>query len=243
MRFIKKFLLGVLIFFLLFILWAFLTLSYRSHRKAALRAADTVTLRGTDYAYLATEGTLYYLGELEFETGIDGEPESFGHLLGTIQTGLYSIKGAGTDNILIRYRPDNEWAAIYRKSDLPPLDYSADNCCRLEFVKSGFDLIADAVHVSCGDGISDPSVIADFLSDVRRQQTPDQAGLYNLIHSSDDGFKTICQRGVIYGFFREEPYVAVRMPVYSYSDQAYSISIEGKDYVLPEKWVGLLGVH
>ena len=56
-------------------------------------------------------------------------------------------------------------------------------------------------------------------------------------------FKNCYIAGAIYGYFEAEPYVHIRMDITSYNDQAYSISIEGKDYVLPEKWVELLGVH
>ena len=105
------------------------------------------------------------------------------------------------------------------------------------------DLAEDAVHLSCSEGIIDPSMIADFLSDVRRQKTPEQVGLYDLVVPSDDGRNIIGQCGVIYGFFEEEPNVVIRMDVYSFSDQAYSVKIEGKEYVLPEKWVERLNIH
>lgn len=243
MRFIKKILLGVLILLLLFILWAFLTLSIRYFRKAWLKSTNTVTLSGTKYAHLASEPNLYYLGGLEFETNIDGEPESFSHMLGTIKTGLFSIKDAEIDNILIRYHPDDEWFSIYRKSSLPPLDYSADNCCRIEFVDANHASAESEDHRSCGKGVTDPSMIIKFLSDVRSQKTPAEAGLYDYVIQTNGFFKNCYIAGAIYGYFEAEPYVHIRMDITSYNDQAYSISIEGKDYVLPEKWVELLGVH
>jgi len=43
--------------------------------------------------------------------------------------------------------------------------------------------------------------------------------------------------GVLYGFFAEEPNLAVRMEITSYNDLAYSISIEEKEYALPAEWL------
>jgi hypothetical protein len=43
--------------------------------------------------------------------------------------------------------------------------------------------------------------------------------------------------GVIYGFFEEESNIVIRMDITSYNDLAYSVSIEGKDYVLPTEWL------
>ena len=72
---------------------------------------------------------------------------------------------------------------------------------------------------------------------MRSQQSPEAAGLYELVEQ-EDGFLENCYRyGVIYGFFSEEPNLAVPMTVTSYNDLAYSVSIEGRNYVLPEKWV------
>ena len=42
---------------------------------------------------------------------------------------------------------------------------------------------------------------------------------------------------VIYGFFENEPNLAIRMDITSYNDLAYSVSINDKEYVLPEKWI------
>ena len=42
---------------------------------------------------------------------------------------------------------------------------------------------------------------------------------------------------VIYGFFEEEPNLAIRIDVTSYNDLAYSVCIENKEYVLPNDWV------
>lgn len=243
MRLIKKSLCALLIFVLLFILCAVLTLGIRSLRRSQLSAADTVTLAGTEYTYLASEPTLYYLGELEFETGIEGEPESFGHMLGTIETGLFSIRDAETDNILIRYTPDNEWFSIYRKFSLPPLDYSADNCSRLEFVDANHGSAESEDHRSCGKGVTDPSMIVSFLSDVRSQKTPAEAGLFDYVIQPNGFYKNCYVTGAIYGYFEDEPYVHIRMNITSYNDQAYSVSLDGKDYVLPDPWVELLEIR
>ncbi|MBQ8395763.1 MAG: hypothetical protein IJX54_02055, partial [Oscillospiraceae bacterium] len=43
--------------------------------------------------------------------------------------------------------------------------------------------------------------------------------------------------GVVYGFFEEEPNLAVRLYVTSYNDLAYSIDFGFEEYVLPEEWL------
>jgi hypothetical protein len=43
--------------------------------------------------------------------------------------------------------------------------------------------------------------------------------------------------GVIYGFFDDEPNLALQMEILSFNDLAYSISIEGEEYVLPAEWL------
>jgi hypothetical protein len=104
----------------------------------------------------------------------------------------------------------------------------------LEFVPGIGDVEKDAEHTSCGEGMTIPSEIAAFLSEVRSQKSPDEAGLYDLVRKPDGGYENCHVYGVIYGFFAEEPNVAIRMTVTSYNDLAYSVSIEEKDYVLPE---------
>ena len=199
-----------------------------------------VSASGTEYRFLANEGALYYLGELEFIGGVQGEKSYSQHLGLTYQTGLYGVKGRGNDNILIRLLPDNEWFSIYRKASLPEFVFSADNCVRLEFVKGTQYDAGDVIHKSCGEGITAKTEIAAFLSDVRSQPDPRDAGLYEQITKADGTLENCYIYGWICGFFEEEPELVIRMAVTSFNDNAYSVSIGEKEYVLPEKWLQML---
>lgn len=192
---------------------------------------------GTEYILLANEGILYYLGNLEFQGSVKGEEKTSQHLGYSYQTGLFSIINDETDNILIRHSPDNEWFSIYRKASLTPFDFSVDNCIRLELVSGIGNLENDSIHVCCGDGINSKTEIAEFLSDVRAQKDPREAGLYDLITKPDGMLENCYTYAVIYGFFSDEPNLVIRMDITSYNDLAYSISIEGKEYVLPTTWI------
>lgn len=198
---------------------------------------NIVSNSGVEYTLLANEGVLYYLGDLEFVGSIKGEEKTSQHLGMSYQTGMFSIKDADNDNILIRRAPNNEWCAIYRKASLPNFDFSVDNCIRLEFVSGIGNIEEDAVHTTCDDGITDQSEISTFLSEIRMQKDPDEAGLYDLIMKPDGMLENCYVYGVIYGFFDDEPNLASRMEILSFNDLAYSISIEGEEYVLPAEWL------
>ena len=71
---------------------------------------------------------------------------------------------------------------------------------------------SDVIHTTCDDGIVEASEIAEFLSDVRSQKDPREAGLYDLIKKPDGMLENCYVYGVIYGFFEEEPNLAVRIP-------------------------------
>lgn len=198
---------------------------------------NIVSNSGIEYTHLANEVDLYYFGNLEFVGSIHGEKKTSQHLGDSYKTGMFSIKEAENDNILIRRLPDNEWFAIYRKASLPDFDFSVENISRLEFVSGTGITEEDLIHTTCGDGITDQSVINAFLSEIRMQKDPREAGLYELIEEPDGTLRNCYFYGVIYGFFDEEPNLAVRMDITSYNDLAYSIFIEGKEYVLPTEWL------
>ncbi len=198
---------------------------------------NLVSASGVKYEYLAYESSLCYLGELEFVGSVQGEEKTFQHLGSVFQTGMFAVKEAENDNILIRYEPDNEWLSIYRKVSLPEFDFSADNCIRLEYVSGSGNAEEDSVHTTCKGGISDKTEIAKFLSDVRLQQNPRDAGLYDLVKNPDGILENCYVCGVIYGFFEEEPELVIRMDVTSFNDLAYSVSVEEREYVLPETWM------
>ena len=193
-----------------------------------------VNEKGIEYEFLASESALYYIGQLEFIGRIDGEKEFTNHLGGLFKNGMYAIKGAENDNILIRQVPDNEWRAIYRKASLPKMDYSLENCNRLEFISEIYN--ASDSHVTCGEGVVDKSTILSFLKDVKSQKSPKEAGLYDLVKQENGILENCHSCGAIYAFFEEEPNLAVKMIITTYNDLAYSISIGNKSYVLPTKW-------
>ena len=185
---------------------------------------------GTEYVFLANEGILYHLGELEFVAYVEGEATELHHLHGTFQTGMFSIKDDPADHLLIRVLPNSEWYAIYRKASLPPFDFSLENCCRLEFI-SWVEMFndGDVRHASCGAGITDPEEIAEFLSTVRSQKSAKEAGPF--------GYQNCYVFGAVYGFFEEEPYLAICLYVTSYNNRHYSVHLDHVDRVLPEEWL------
>ena len=219
------------------ILFAFSACTATSNVFTKTEDGNLVSASGTEYEHLANEGVLYYLGDLIFQGSVKGEKKTSQHLGLSHQTGLFSIENDETDNILIRRLPDNEWFSIYRKTSLPPFDFTVDNCNRLELVLGIGSIENDAIHTTCGDGISSKSEIAEFLTDVRAQTSPREAGLYDMIRKPDGMLENCYIYAVIYGFFEEEPNLAVRLEITSYNDLAYSVSVEGKEYVLPETWI------
>lgn len=198
---------------------------------------NIVSNSGIEYTFLAHEDMLYYLGDLEFIGSIQGEPKTSKHLGFSYQTGMYNIKDTNSDNILIRQVPNNEWRAIYRKTSLPNFDFSVENCIRLELISEKGSIKPDVIHTTCGDGITDQAEISTFLSEIRMQKDPREAGLYDLVMKPDGNLENCYVYGVVYGFFEEEPNLAVRMSITSYNDLAYSISIDDKNYVLPVEWL------
>lgn len=200
-------------------------------------AGNLVSEQGVEYAFLANESVLYYLGDWEFVGRVQGEEETYQHLGLTIQTGMFAIQNAENDNILIRRIPDNEWFAVYRKTALPAFDFTPENCVRLEFVPGNGFCWEDAPHATCGDGITDQAEISAFLSEIRMQDDPRKAGLYDLAKNPDGTLENSYICGAIYGFFEEEPNLVIRMMVTSYNDLAYSVSLDGREYVLPAQWL------
>ncbi len=198
---------------------------------------NIISPSGVEYSRLANEGILYYFGELEFVGSIKGEEKTSQHKGISYQTGMFTIKNNHNDNILIRYTPNNEWFSVYRKNSLSTLDFSEENCIRFEFVSGIGDMQSDAIHTICKGGITDKAEITNFLTEVRLQESPRDAGLYDLVKKPDGKLENCYRYGVIYGFFEDEPNLAIRMDIDSYNDLAYSISIGENQYILPESWL------
>ena len=197
------------------------------------RNGNVILPSGEEYAFLCNEGIIYYFGELEHQGYFFGEEKELQHMGLGDPTGMYSL--STTDDIMIRIHPYSEWHAIYRKASLPEFDMTIDNCIRLEFVDGGYP--RDASHLTCGEGITDPEVISEFLTDIRSQPAPYEAGLYDMITKPNGLLENCYGYGVVYGFFEEEPNLAVRLYVTSYNDLAYSIDFGFEEYVLPEEWL------
>lgn len=198
---------------------------------------NLISNTGVEYVHLANEGFLVYFGEKVFLAGVQGEEETSQHLLYSYQTGMFALEHDNTYNVLIRREPDNEWASIYRKASLPPLDFNIDRCSRLEYISQPYPNIYDETHTTCGDGITGKAEIAEFLADIRSQANPRDAGLYDRCTKPDGFFENVYGCGVIFAFFGEEPNVAVPMYVTSFNDLGYSVEIDGEEYVLPEEWI------
>ena len=198
------------------------------------------SINGTEYNYFASEGALCYIGELEYVGPVSND-QNFKNLLIKLfygwdwEPGVYAIKGDTTQDVLIRYEALNEWASIYRDASLEPFDYSLDNCNRLEFVSEKGSYFIDRSHADCGEGISDRAVIQEFLREIRLQENPRDAGLYDLV---DPKTGSDCYLyGYLCGYVEEESNLIRRLEVYSFDDQAYSIHIDAFEYVLPDEWL------
>ncbi len=191
---------------------------------------------GIKYVFLANEeeslvttfGSRYFLGRIE------GEKTSFCHLDAEMYTGIYSCEKDPERRTLVRVVPDSEWLFYYRKASLPKLDLTPDNCIRFELIKDN-PWIPDIKHMTCNDGIVNPDDLKAFLADVRSQKTAEEAGLYNLVRKPDGTLDNHINY-VAFGYFKDEPNLAIKLYVSNFNNEAYSIEIDGKEYVLPEKW-------
>lgn len=195
---------------------------------------------GTEYRFLANEGILYYVGELEFQGYVEGEASELDHLGLNTPTGMFAVKGDAEHNILIRVYPDSEWFAVYRKASLPELDFTADNCSRLEFVSTRQMALGLDAQLLNGNGITGREEVRTFLSELRAQKTAEEAGLYDMVRQPDGHLLNCKTPGAVCGFFEEEPFLCVPLYVTSYNDLAWSVRLDGVEYVLPEKWIPIL---
>ena len=196
-----------------------------------------VSESGNEYIRLSYEGTdtLRYIGVPQFAGPIQGEPET-DHILTSIVTlGMRSFKES--DSILMRIAPDSEWYSLYRKASLPEYDFSLENCDRIEFAPIPEIPVNHTQHITCGGGITDKDEIKLFISELKSQPTPDEAGLYDLVRQPDGAFENCYLCAFIYGYFENEPNLVQCMWVKSYNDQAYSVMLGNDEYVLPTQWV------
>ena len=192
-----------------------------------------VTTDGTEYTFVGYEGRVWSFGEWEFIGHVKGEKETFVHLTNEIKTGMYSVNGS--QDVLVRYFPDNEFAAIYVKSELLKTEVTLDNCIRFDFVK-GLLVNNDETIIS-KTGITE---CEDFLNEIKSGQKAKDAGLYDLVKQPDGMLENCYVYGYVCGVIQEDLNVVIPLQVMSFDDKAYSIRINDIEYVLTQEWVDKL---
>ena len=192
-----------------------------------------VTIDGTEYTFIGYEGRVWCFGEWEFIGHVKGEKKNFVHLTNKIKTGMYSVNGS--QDVLVRYFPDNEFAAMYVKSELLKTEVALDNCIRFEFVK-GLLFSGDETTIS-KNGITE---CEEFLNEIKSGQTAKDAGLYDLAKQPNGMSENCYVYGYVCGVIQEDLNVVIPLQVMSFDDKAYSIRINDIEYVLTQEWVDKL---
>ncbi len=202
---------------------------------------NIVSPDGVEYKLLDDKGVLWYLGDIEFLAYVEGEKKTAVHYHSLYQTGVFSLKSASNDNILIRYR-DYYGVSVYRKASLPDFDYSVDNIIRLEDARSDDLSSLDITHVSCGKGIVGKEAVAEFLSEIKKQPTAKEAGLYEMITKpGSNGLLENCLADhFIQGYYAEEPLLVRPFLRHNFNNLAYSLAYDGAEHVLPEEMMNKL---
>lgn len=184
---------------------------------------------GVEYIYIGNEHQVWCIGKWEFIGHVKGEQKTLAHKSSNIKTGMYSVNGE--QDVLVRYFPDNEFAAIYVKSDLLKTEVALDNCIRFDFVKG--------LLSSSKDTIISKNRITEceqFLNDIINGQEAKEAGLYDLVSQPDGMLKNYYLYGYVCGVIQEDLNIVIPLEVMSFDDKAYSIRIGSMEYVLPQEW-------
>lgn len=188
---------------------------------------------GTEYVFVGNEYDVWCFGEWEFIGHIAGEKKTFVHITDEIKTGMYSVNGS--QDVLVRYWPNNEFAAIYVKSDLLKTEISLDHCIRFEFVE--YSLFDHAENLNSKKGITE---CEQFLNEIKSAQKAEDAGLYDLVKQPDGMLKKCYVYGYVCGFLQEDVNLVIPLEVMSFDDKAYSITIDDIEYVLSKEWLDKL---
>lgn len=196
---------------------------------------NLISPSGVEYRFLANEGILNYIGELEYVGDVEGQSSD---PTSPYKTGIFALKG--NDNVLIRWREDSEWYAIYRKASLPPFQFTIDNCTRLEFLHYSEYFHNSKDHIACNRGIVGQTEAREFLFKVRLFEAPRDAGLYDLVRKPNGFLENCYLYGWLCGFFEEDPNLVVKMQVQSFNDLAYSIEIDRNEHVLANEFLQYL---
>lgn len=192
-----------------------------------------VSTDGTEYTFVGNEGSVWCFGEWEFIGHVKGEKKTFVHLTDTIKTGMYSVNNS--QDVLARYFPDNEFAAMYVKSELLKVEVTLDNCIRFEFVKGS--LFNDDKATISNKGITE---CHQFLDEIKNGQKAEEAGLYDLVKQPDGMLKNCYVYGYVCGVLQEDINLVIPLEVMSFDDKAYSIRIDDIEYVLAQEWLDKL---
>ena len=192
-----------------------------------------VTTDGTEYTFVGYEGRVWSFGEWEFIGHVKGEKETFIHLSNIVKTGMYSVNSS--QDVLTRYFPDNEFAAIYVKSELLKTEVTLDNCIRFDFVKGL--LVNNEETIISKTGITE---CEDFLNEIKSGQKAKDAGLYDLVKQPDGMLKNCYVYGYACGVIQDDVNIVIPLQVMSFDDKAYSITIDDIEYVLTQEWVDKL---
>ena len=200
---------------------------------------NLISPNGVEYKFLAREGELGFLGEIEFVASVKGEKKTSMHLGNEYETGMFSLKSAENDNILIRYQPNNEFYTIYRKASLPEFDFSTDNIIRLEYVTK--DSYAGAypnpAHATCGKGLVGKEEVAKFFAEIKKQPTSFEARLYELVRvpGSNGRLENCYVNYNLQGYYEDEPLLVRKFSIRNFNNIAYAIGYDGAERVLPEE--------
>ncbi len=191
-----------------------------------------VSADGTEYAFVGTEGRVWCLGEWDFIGHIKGEKKAFVHLTNIIKTGMYSVNDS--QDVLVRYFPDNEFAAIYVRSELLKTEITLNNCIRFGFIKGPL-FSKEETLLSKGT-----TECAQFLNEIKNGQEAKDAGLYDLVRQPNGMLKNCYVYGYACGIIQEDINIVIPLEIMSFDDKAYSIRIDYKEYVLPQEWMDKL---
>lgn len=192
-----------------------------------------VTTDGTEYTFVGYEGRVWCFGEREFIGHVKGEKKIFIHLSNMIKTGMYSVNGS--QDVLARYFSDNEFAAIYVKSELLKTEVTLDNCIRFDFAKGPLFNVDETIISKTGI-----TECKDFLNEIKNGQKAKDAGLYDLVKQPDGTLKNCYVYGYACGVIQDDVNIVIPLQVMSFNDKAYSITIGDTEYVLTQEWVDKL---
>ena len=185
---------------------------------------------GTEYSLVGYEGNFWCFGKWDFIGHVKGEKKLFFHMsvLG-MKTGMYSVNGQ--QDVLVRYFPHVEFAAIYVKSDLLKTEISLENCIRFQFVKG---TLFSETEPNFQKSITE---CEQFLTEIKSGQTAKDAGLYDSLRQPNGTLNNCYVYGYVCGIVQEDLNIVIPLQVMSFDDKVYSILIDGVEYVLPEEWL------